>query len=590
MAGEAHEAAATLAAPDKPGLLQKLINLLIVLVILIHPTQVTLKYALQWLEPHVAEAGKVAAQLPALNFTPADVLILLIVPLWLIKCLFAGGISSVKSIPLAVWVLIIAGALSLFPFLKPEGCQLKLPTEGPEGQPVPPMDYVRYAKDLIQYVLSLMVAYVLFASSAQWPRTLKGLVYTFLLVATVVVGYGALECAATQNIALHRPEFGAKEAEAAEATPTPKKSEKAEAAAEAKPEAKPAARLKAVAAEQARKIVEMGRGVAAGEWVVKKIEHPMDIDSTFGFAMVDATPKAVGTKSNRNVLGAFLCLVLPLSFGLYLFHPNWFVKLWMLLVTLAGLGVVLSGGAFIAISAALLVVAAMRRSSTVFLTLLLLGLVFLVVYPKLPRENHKVILDSLMLKKSHDLYGSMPAPTTGKAIPAAGQWQQKYTEWQAALNAISLNPHVGVGLGHYQKSINAYYATDLDEEEDYYVLDKAAGVNYMEPDSGNHYLVLATEAGIPAMLALIWIITYFARRAGRAFAAEQPGFRMALAAGLCGSMVAFAIGSIFTVMLVRGLAITLVLLLAFVHGVSYSPAPPREVVAMDAQTGTPSEG
>ena len=552
------------------------------LVILIHPTQVTLRYALQWLEPHAAGAAKLAEQLPALNFTAADVLILLIVPLWLIKCLFAGGISSIKSIPIAVWLLVIAGAISLCPLLKPEGCQLQVPTEGPDGQAVAPMAYVGYGKEVIQYILYLMVAYVLFASSVQWPRTLKGLVYVFLLVATAVVGYGALECAATKDITLPRPDLGAKEAEAAESAAAPK--EKAEA------ETKPAGKLKAIAAEQARKVVQLGKDVAAGPWVVKKIEHPMDIDSTFGFSMAPATPKEVGSKSNRNVLGAFLCLVLPLTFGLYLFHPNWFVKLWMLVVTLVGLGVVLSGGAFFAISAGLLVVAAMRRGSTVFLTLLLLGLVFLVAYPKLPRENQKVILDSLMLKKSSDLYGCMPAPTTGKGIPAAGQWQQKYTEWQAALNAISLNPYVGVGLGHYQKSINAYYGTDLDEDEDYYLIDKPAGVNYMEPDSNNHYLVLAAEAGIPAMLLLVWIITHFTRCASRAFVAGKPGFGRALAAGLCGSMVAFAIGSIFTVMLVRGLAITLVLIFAFAHGLSYTPPPPPEVVVTEEAAGPSGEG
>ena len=58
---------------DRPGLLQTLINLLLLVAILIHPTQVTLKYALQWLSQYAAGAGTIADQLPGLNFTAADV-------------------------------------------------------------------------------------------------------------------------------------------------------------------------------------------------------------------------------------------------------------------------------------------------------------------------------------------------------------------------------------------------------------------------------------------------------------------------------------------------------------------------------------
>jgi len=314
----------------------------------------------------------------------------------------------------------------------------------------------------------------------------------------------------------------------------------------------------------------------------------MDVDATFGFAMVDATAKEpVGTKSNRNVLGGFLCLVLPLAFGLCLFHPNWFVKLWMLAVTIAGLTIVLSGGALIAICVAFMVLAAMCRRSIMFVSAAVIGVILLCVYPELPRENQKVILDSLMLKKTVDQYGTLPAPTTGKEIPEEGQWQQKYTEWQAALNAISMHPLFGVGLGHYQKNINIYYDTDLDDEEDYYIIEKEPGVNYMEPDSHNHYLVLATEAGIPAVLILLWVIAHFIRQAALTFTKQQPGFRQAIAAGLIGSLVAFAVGSVFTIMLVRGLALTLAIILALVHAVGYTP---RTVVVTAIPEGTDEPG
>ena len=554
---------ASMAPVDRPGFLQKLINLLLVITILIHPTQATLKYALQWIGQYVPAAANLAGQVPELNFTTADILILIIVPIWLIKCLFAGGISSIKSIPLAVWLLVVVGAVSLCPLLN---SQVQIPTAGADGKPASVMEYLSYGKDLIQYVLYFMVAYVLIASSMQWEKTMKGLAYIFLIVVTVVVAYGVLEADATDaDIVLSPDKLGVKTAEAGEA-PAPAKTEALAAAPTAEP-APPAASLL--------------------PWTVKRVEHAMEVDSTFGFAMVDATPKEVGTKSNRNVLGAFLCLVLPLAYGLFLFHPNWFVKLWMLAVAIAGLTIVLSGGALIAICIAFTVMAAMCRRSTMFVTAAMIGVIILYLYPKLPRENQKVILDSLMLKKTVDQYGTLPAPTTGKAIPEEGQWQQKYTEWQAALNAISLNPLVGVGLGHYQKNINLYYDTDLDPLEDYYVIEKEPGVNYMEPDSNNHYLVLATEAGIPALLIFAWVIAHFIRQAAQTFTKQEPGFRQALAAGLVGSMVALAVGSIFTVMLVRGLALTLVVVLALIHGVSYTP---RAVVIAPIPEGVDEPG
>ena len=543
-------------AVDKPGTLQKLINLLLLVAILIHPTQVTLKYALEWLSQYAAGAGTIADQIPGLNFTAADVLIAVILPLWLIKCLFARGFSAIGAVPLAAWLLVIAGAVSLFPFLKDaDVCQLKFPAPGAGGEAVPPMKYIGYAKELIQLILYLIVTYLLFAASVQWGRTLKALAYVFLIVATVVVGYGVVESLAVVDIEV--PMIGlSKRADAAE-------SQAAGAKGNQQIKVQPAA------------AVEASKEAAAGEgWVVKKIVNPMDVDSTFGFKMVAASTVEAGTKSNRNVYGAFVALAVPLAFGLVLFHPNVLVKVWMLVVTLGGLASVLSGGALLATAAGMTVVAGLKGNKSVFATVLLLALAWLVAYPQLPRQNHKVILDSVMLRKSKDLYGSLPAPTTGKEIPEEGQWQQKYTEWQAALNAIGLNPYTGFGLGHYQSQINQYYSMDLHSGDDYYTIEKPAGVNYMEADSNNHYLVLAAEAGIPAALILVWLIVHFGRCAAVAFVRESDGFRKALAAGLLGSVVAFGVGSVFTVMLVRGLAITAMLVFAFVRGVSYVPPIP----------------
>ncbi len=579
---------------DKPCLFQKLINVLLFVMILIHPTQATVKFALEWLAQYAPQAEALASRAPSLHFTLADGIILLIIPIWCVKCLFSGGLRHLKVIPLPVWLLAVMGLISLCPFLKPDVCQLEFPTDAPESGLTTAMLLKRavlFGKEWIQQVLYLMVAFLFIASSVQWRRTLTALAYTFLVVITAVVGYGGLEYWATHDIHLPAPKVGAASADAAEAA---RPGVPASKAAPTKPQTKPAPASAAKTAPQpgggqSNAAPDAGASASTGKaaaeqqatvakrsledlLTIKAIKYPMDVDSTFGFDMIPSGPSKIGTKSNRNVLGAFLALTLPLAFGLALFHPNFLVKLWMMLVVLAGLSIVLSGGAFIAIGVGLVLVGAMRGSKTAGATLLLLGLMLLVVYPRLPRQNQKVILDSLMLKKTTDLYGSLPAPMTGKDIPEESQWQQKYREWQAALNAISLNPLVGVGLGYYQQNINAYYDMDLDEEEDYYTVPKEAGVNYMEPDSNNYYLVTAVEMGIPGLLLVCWMIAHFSRLSGAAYVTKAHPLRRALAAGLCGSMAGFAVGSLFTVMLVRGLAITVVLILGFIHGVSYRPA------------------
>jgi O-antigen ligase len=248
----------------------------------------------------------------------------------------------------------------------------------------------------------------------------------------------------------------------------------------------------------------------------------------------DVEPLAVrGTFGNRNVLGGYLALSLPLALSFAVHSRSIAIRVWTGLVFAVGVSLVLAGGALLA-----LVVAA----ATVALTagtwpgrVALAGLLVLVVLvlPRLPRENLWTAHDSIAFYNP------------------SGEPEMRYPEWQAAAAMTAANPLVGVGLGNYQANIGQYYG----------VL-PSANVK-AEPDTQNMYLVLASTVGVPAafcFLALLLLAMVRAAKAG--WTAERDGFERACTFGALAATLAFSISCIWSPLLVRGIGLPMAFILA----------------------------
>lgn len=98
--------------------------------------------------------------------------------------------------------------------------------------------------------------------------------------------------------------------------------------------------------------------------------------------------------SNRNALGAFLALALPLLYGLALHLRCWGIRLLLLVLVAAGLAVNLSGGAVLVTLLVLGVLSALRGRRVLVLYLGAVGLILLAAPRLLPRPHQTDVLFS----------------------------------------------------------------------------------------------------------------------------------------------------------------------------------------------------
>ena len=244
---------------------------------------------------------------------------------------------------------------------------------------------------------------------------------------------------------------------------------------------------------------------------------PLDIAGTFG---------------NRNVLGGYLAILLPLMTGLMLYEKNRFRLAWYALTVIAGSVVLLSGGALMGIILGLAIVAMLKgRIAFAGLAAILLLAIFLIA-PHLPRDNATLLRESVQL------------------FDDDGNVSRRYTEWQAAATMTQDNPLLGVGAGNYQSNVGMYYGVLPDP------------VGPTEPDTQNLYVVTASSIGLFGLAALIGLLCHSVASAIRNYASARSGFERSLQAGLIGSILAFAIAAIWSPLLVRGISIPLVFILA----------------------------
>ena len=253
------------------------------------------------------------------------------------------------------------------------------------------------------------------------------------------------------------------------------------------------------------------------------------------------------TFGNRNVLGGYLSMALPLAAGLLFYDTSRIRKAWYLVILVTGLAIILSGASLLAIAVACVAVAAVRSSRAAVVTAALLAVFATVVVPALPRQKNGVLMNSVRI------YNDDAQPSN------------RYPEWDAALHLIGDKPWFGVGPGRYQDNIGTYFGSLPDAPSE-----KA------EADSENLYLVTAASMGVFGLAAFAALLCGFGARAVRAWASATDPWTRGLAIGLAGSLIGYAINSIWSPMLVRGIGIPLVVLFAMIHGLgSQAPSADR---------------
>lgn len=228
-----------------------------------------------------------------------------------------------------------------------------------------------------------------------------------------------------------------------------------------------------------------------------------------------------GTFGNRNVLGGFLALALPLCFAGVLGGARcWHVKAGCAALVLAGLALNLSGASYWAVAVVIAAMAAARGAKWFIPVAAALVLWQGLVLPRLPRENDMCHYESVVLYDD------------------AGQVSRRYPEWQAAASMILTHPWLGVGPGNYQKRVGQFYGQ----------VPNATGP--AEPDIQNLYLVLGASCGLPTLLAFLAVLS-------TALVAAIKTGRL----GLAGAVAAFAATAVWHPLLVRGIGLPLVFLL-----------------------------
>jgi len=490
--------------PGRAALLRlarALLALALVTALLAHPTQVTVR---QWAELAARGLGfgqGLARLVPAAGVCVSDLLFVGAFGLWLLVGLAEGRLAGrLRRYPPAFVALFAAAALSVLPFLKPQGLA--------GGRAVA---CGRAARELVQLFILLGCTYAVVADRLRDPAWRRRLAAAFLCAACLAVLVGVWEYGRL------RPSAGA-------------------------------------------------GGV---------IVSPAQVDGTFGFRGQAAGPhEQAGTLSNRNVLGAWASLVVPLLWGMALCVRRPVVRAACGVAAAAGLLLLLHGGLWLFTLLGLLVVAYVRGPRAFAATGLGLFVLWAAVFCFGPQQHGGVLLDSVMLRRSYDRYRVLPLYGGGAVPPSAapavleegdnGVWQQRYLEWQAGVQAVARSPLFGVGLGNYQARVNRYYEPPPDRllnPQGVYGVRKPAA-NLMESGGNAFYLVWLTETGFVGLLAFAWVMLFGLRGAALSYRDAQDDVGRGLALGALGALCAAAGGLAFTNYLVRGVGAAFVFVLA----------------------------
>lgn len=302
------------------------------------------------------------------------------------------------------------------------------------------------------------------------------------------------------------------------------------------------------------------------------ITSPMRVDATFGFDAETVAGRKASALSNRNVLGAWLTLTLPLIWGIFLYAKGRRGKLITAAIVIAGSVLLLHGGLLAAALLGILAISFARSQRAFLATAAGVFILYGLLFTFGPQRHGEVLLDSVLLYKKVDrfrtlhlydmpeVYPELHRSDQGAALTGRKDfwpWQQKYVEWQPALVAASKNPFFGVGVGNYQRNIGLFYV----RPPGYFNIEKPPS-NLMERGGNSFYAVWMVETGFAGLLAFLWLLFEFFRRSAAGHKKARDPLLKGLALGTCGALLALSVGCLFTNYLVRGVGPALIFVLA----------------------------
>lgn len=219
---------------------------------------------------------------------------------------------------------------------------------------------------------------------------------------------------------------------------------------------------------------------------------------------------------NPNDLALTLNLILPLSIGLFLGNPD---RTWMRGLLLVSIGLSVIG-----------VIATYSRGG--FLTLALIGILYVHALLRQPRERHWALLALFLAFAALPFlpgdYVARLGTITNMEADATGSAQERWGDIQAALEYMLFHPVVGAGLGM-----------------DILALNEVRGPAWKEVH--NVYLQYGVDLGIPGLVLFVMLLRGALRCARRAQAVQPgaPGELFYLAEGIRVSLIAFAVAGFF---------------------------------------------
>ncbi len=295
------------------------------------------------------------------------------------------------------------------------------------------------------------------------------------------------------------------------------------------------------------------------------------VSSTFGVGdLLAATPLGhrllLAGRSSRSIYCNYLLIVLPVLFALALgLRSRGWARPALLATVALGMVTMLSGWHFWAL-AAILVALSLRHSLRAAAIVAAGVVVFAAVSPFVFARNHQANVVELMdwyEEGVRDETAITDESFQGGELPTTTEVKKRWIEWQPALNMVQANPVLGVGTGGYQLHIGQNYGM-------------LPNFKKIEPDTNCGWLVIAGSMGLLGLIAFAAVFYGAYRTAAiQAVQARTEGLR-ALSAGLAGSMLGVLLAMLFSHVLVRGLSITVILLLALVtviEGLSRGEAP-----------------
>jgi len=166
-----------------------------------------------------------------------------------------------------------------------------------------------------------------------------------------------------------------------------------------------------------------------------------------------------------------------------------------------------------------------------------------------------------------------PKSVKNSDTPEDWNWRQKFKEWQIAVIMVQRYPLFGSGGGSFDDNIKkgAYYgASDFNDT----ALPKASE-DLMEPEGRAALLALAAELGLPALFLLLWL---FLRQGACCAAGltreDSDPWRRAVAGGALAALIGAAVASLFGEILVRGCGVTLAIMLALAASAASTDSAP----------------